>query len=316
MPTAASVDNGPPPTLEVARYLASAAALPPPWQPPLADRRKEQSDAVLRNSGPLQDVSETEEIDACGVRARVYRPHKNERAALVWLHGGGWVFHDIDTYDPLARAIAATSNAAVVSVEYRRPPEQRFPAAVDDASAALRWALGQYARVAIGGDSAGANLAAAAALSARDDGLDVALQVLVYPMLDYRVDTDSYRRHVENYTDFAGVDNYGAAYRDAIKWMWDQYLPSPLDRANPKAAPLRAESLAGAAPAFIITAEHDILRPEAEEYAGRLDSEGLLVELYEFKGQVHGFLDALGVLHDARRAIHMMAGRLRESFCS
>lgn len=310
MQTIAPVDSGPRPSPEVASYLASAPTLPPPWQPPLTDRRREQHDAVLRNSGRLETVADIEEVAARGVHARIYRPHGHERAAFVWLHGGGWVFHDADTYDPLARALANASGAALVSVDYRRPPEHPFPAAVNDASAALRWATQQYGLVAIGGDSAGANLAAAAALRARDESINLALQVLAYPILDYRVESESYRRYVEDYSHFAGIDEYGASYRDAITWMWDQYLPSPAERANPEAAPLLTTSLADVTPAFIITAEHDILRPEAEEYARRLEAEGVPVELQQFNGQVHGFLDALGVLRDARTVVNAIGARI------
>lgn len=308
------MDSAPPrPAAEVENYLASAPALPPPWQPPLEERRKEQSKAILRNSGQLQSVADTEDVDADGIPTRIYRPSGDERTAFVWLHGGGWVFHDIETYDPLARALASASGAAVVSVDYRRPPEHPFPAAVNDAATAVKWAAEEYETVAVGGDSAGANLAAVASQRARDERIDVALQVLAYPILDYRVESDGYRRHVERYKVFARIDDYGAAYHDAIKWLWDQYVSNPIERTDPNCSPLRALSVEGVAPAFIITAEHDILRPEAEEYARRLAAEGVLVELYEFKGQVHGFLDALGILQDARLAVNMIGERLRES---
>ena len=304
------MSSSPRPTDEVLNYLSTRPNLPPAWQPPLEERRKEQRALILRDSGTPQPVAKVEDVEANGVPARLYRPNGGETAAFVWLHGGGWILHDNDTYDPLARALANASSTAVLSVDYRRAPEHRFPAAVDDAWSAVRWAAAHFDHVAVGGDSAGANLAAAVSLRAREARSTLAVQVLVYPILDYRVDSDAYYQHRERYADFAGIAGYGASFHDGIRWLWAQYLKRPDERTNPEAAPLRADSLAGVAPALIITAEHDILRSEAEEYADRLRRAGVFVRSVEFPGQVHGFLDALAVLEDAVAAVGLIGNEV------
>jgi acetyl esterase len=303
----------PAPSPQVAAYLASLPALPPAWTPPIEARRSEQKTLILARSGPPQEVAYVEDVDAGGVRARLYQPAGGETAVFVWFHGGGWMFNDIDTYDPLTRAFANAAGSAVLAVDYRRAPEHRFPAALDDAWSAVRWAEARFDHTAIGGDSAGANLAAAVTLRAREASMEVVLQVLAYPILDYRVDTDAYYRHRERYEDFAGIAGYGATFQDGIRWLWTQYLANPAQQTNPEAVPLQASSLAGVAPALILTAEHDILRPEGEEYAKRLAEAGVLVELREFSGQIHGFLDGLGVLEDAVVAVEEIGAALRKS---
>jgi acetyl esterase/lipase len=217
------------------------------------------------------------------VPVRVYRPD-GARGAIVWLRGGGWVTGDLDTEHPLAARIATASGAVVISVGYRRAPEHRFPAALDDAYAVLTWAAGQAAelgidpdRIAVGGLSAGGGLAAAVALRARDQqGPPIRFQLLNQPELDDRQETWSAR----NFTDLPWMN------RDKITATWRHYLGSA--PATPYAAPARATDLSGLPPAYIATAEFDPLRDEAITYALRLLQAGVPVELHQWPGTLHG----------------------------
>lgn len=217
------------------------------------------------------------------VPVRVYRPH-GAQGAIVWLHGGGWVMGDLDTEHAAATWIADGSGVAVVSVGYRRAPEHRFPAAMDDAYAALAWTAGHAAefgiapdRIAVGGHSAGAGLAAAVALRARDQqGPPIRFQLLNQPALDDRQETWSQR----NFTDLPWMN------RDKITTTWRHYLGAAT--ATPYAAPARAADLSGLPPAYIATAEFDPLRDEAIAYAQRLLQAGVQVELHQWAGTFHG----------------------------
>ena len=150
----------------------------------IAELRQEAYDLSLAGAGEPEQITSVEEISCSGVPAWLYQPAGNERTALVWLHGGGWMLCDPACYDTMARALANRAGCAVLSVDYRRAPEHRYPVATDDAWRATQWASGQFGQVAVGGDSSGGNLAAAVALRARDHGLRLALQLLVYPVLD------------------------------------------------------------------------------------------------------------------------------------
>lgn len=232
-------------------------------------------------------------------------------AVVVFFHGGGFVLCGLDSHDRLCRALTAGSGAIVVSVDYRLAPEHPFPAAVEDARAAVAWASrnaaalgGDPARLAVAGDSAGGALAASTCLHARDrGGPDVAFQLLIYPVTDAAQDTASYRDHAEG----------GFLTAAHMKWFWEQYLSDPAQAADPDASPLRADDLSGLPPACVLTAECDPLRDEGEAYAARLAEAGVPVESRRFEGAFHGFASLDHVLPVAAEAQRCAAEALRNA---
>jgi acetyl esterase len=243
---------------------------------------------------------------------RLYRPSSQRPLpALLYFFGGGWVLGSIDTADGVARALANATGALVVVPGYRLAPEHPFPAAVDDSCAALRWVAGHAseigadpARLAVGGDSAGGNLAAALTLLARANGLALAGQLLVYPNTDQLADDEA----------APGADDPFLFNRHSVAWYRQHYLPGPGDAASPLASPLRAKSLAGLPPALVITAEYDPLRDQGEAYAGRLADDGVPVDLSRYPGMAHGFFTMAGTLAASRSAIAQAAAHLRKCF--
>ena len=285
------------------------------WERDIGELRHEMRQYTLARCGSSEPVAAVEELRAADVPARLYRPERDERDVLVWLHGGSWMFGDLDCYDAIARRLANCARCAVLLVDYRLAPEHPYPAAVDDCWTTTQWALEQFEQVAVGGDSAGGNLSGVVALRARDRGHALAMQLLVYPPLDYAaVDGPSYDAFVRRYSVFAGVEGFGARSRDGIRHIWHVYVPEAARRVEPAASPLRADSLARVAPAVIITAEHDILRGENEEYGRRLQSDGVPVAVWQYDGQVHGFFQLPGLMDDARDAIERSAVALRKAF--
>jgi acetyl esterase len=275
---------------------------------------------VAREAGPPASVGRVEDSEiALGDRRipiRVYLPREGNgpHPVCVYLHGGGWVFGGVEEYDGLCREIAHRARTAVVFVGYRRSPEHRFPAAVDDCYAVLtqvadpavgrRWNL-DSGRVALAGDSAGGNMSAVVCVQARDrHGPRPRAQILIYPVTDYFPDTPSYR---DNATGL-GLD---ASF---MPWMWAQYLRSPADGADPRVAPLRTRDLSALPPATVITAEYDILRDEGELFAGRLQEAGGAATVTRYAGMVHGFLDYRGIVREGWDAIDEVASALRRSF--
>jgi len=238
-----------------------------------------------------------------GVAVRIYTPEGvAPRPALIYFHGGGWVVCDLDTHDVVCRAIARRSGAVVIAVDYRLAPEHKFPAAVDDCYLATRWVAGHThelgidpARIAVGGDSAGGNLAAVMALRSRDEpGLPIALQVMVYPVTDLSsFDTPSYKEFAEGY--FLTTSE--------MVWFRDHYLARPEDACNIQASPLLARDLRGLPPALVITAEFDPLRDEGEAYARRLKEAGVRVQCTRYGGMVHPFFSLVGGVKQALEAI-------------
>jgi acetyl esterase len=261
--------------------------------------------------GPLVDVS-FEDRAAGDVPMRVYRPDDEPAPVLVYFHGGGWVTGSLVSHHRLCATLARLSGCVVCAVDYRLAPEHRFPAAVDDAWAATTWIAenaeevgGKSGALAVGGDSAGGNLAAICALRARDAGTPLALQLLVYPVCDADLETSTYR-------EFA--DGHGLT-AVSMRWFWDHYLPEGTgDRFDPDASPLRADDVSGTAPALVITAECDVLRDEGEAYAERLADAGVPVTLTRYDGMIHGFFRMPGVLDRANDAIAEAASALREAF--
>lgn len=226
---------------------------------------------------------------------RVYRPsRKTKLPVLVYFFGGGWTLGNLDTCDAVCRRLANETGCVVVSVQYRLAPEHKFPAAVHDCYAATFWAASQLDApcVAVGGDSAGGNLAAAVALLARDEGLPLAAQLLVYPCTDFLSDTPSLRKG----TDPLMFNN------TSVQWYWGHYLALAADGLNPLASPLRAHSLEGLPPALVITAEYDPLRDQGEQYAKRLAEAGVPTRLSRYNGMVHGFFCMAGDLDDGAKA--------------
>ncbi|GGS76980.1 putative lipase/esterase [Planobispora rosea] len=277
---------------------------------PEAIARMRTLDGFAEQRGPAVPLPVVRDDTAGGVPVRIYRPEEDGRPlpAIVYFHGGGWVFGSVARNDALARDLAARNGAVVVSVDYRLAPEHPFPAAADDAWTAVRDVFarpGAYGadpeRIAVCGDSAGGNVAAVAAWLARDAGLRLAHQVLVYPVLDVAMDTPSYRAYATGF-------GLGA---DEMAWFVAQYGGDP---ADPRLAPLRLADKAGLAPATVITAECDPLCDEGESYAARLAEAGVPVELRRYAGAVHGFFGLPGFFDQAIEAREYAAARLKEAF--
>ena len=237
------------------------------------------------------------------IPARLYANHAGgARVCLVYFHGGGFVIGDLDTHDALCRALAKGSDAVVIAVDYRRAPEKKFPAAVEDAHAATVWIAENAARlgidarrIAVGGDSAGGTLATVVAMRCRDAGRPaLAAQVLIYPITDMSsFETGSYLEFAENYQ----------LTRSGMQWFTGHYMAQVEDGRNPEASPLLAKNLSGLPPALVITAEFDPLRDEGEAYAERLREAGVAVTAVRYPGMIHGFAAMPGVLEAGRRAI-------------
>jgi acetyl esterase len=265
-------------------------------------------------SGAPEPVARIEDIDTGGVPARLYTPENDKGGVLVWLHGGGWVLGGLDEHNSLLCAIANRARCSVLSVDYRLAPENPYPAAINDCWTSTKWALEHYDRVAIGGDSAGGNLAAAVALRARDSEMKLALQLLVYPVLDSKLDSDFLNEFVTRYEGFMGEANFGKDSLAKLGQVWRAYVAEPERLSDVDASPSHAASLSGLAPALIILSEHDILRGEGEQYAKRIQEAGVPVELYIYAGQTHGFYNFLGVVPDARDAVERTSVALRAAF--
>ncbi len=247
-----------------------------------------------------------------GVPLRVYRSTAAADRLLpgiVYLHGGGWALGSLETHDTLCRHLAHASGAVVVAVDYRLAPEHPYPAAFDDAWDAFQHVAGNGAslgidpsRLAVAGDSAGGNLAAAVALRARDaGGPAIACQCLLYPVIDHACDTDSYRR-------FATGFGLTAA---RMRFFWNAYLAGADGRA-PFASPARAENLIGLPPALIVTAEYDVLRDEGETYARGLRAAGVRTEYECVAGMIHGFVHYAGAIHHGQVVLEKLGHRLAD----
>ena len=269
---------------------------------------------LAMTGGDPEPVHAVEDRDADGVPVRVYRPRPDEGLPIfVVLHGGGWVIGNVEEYDRTARQLANASGAIVVSVDYRSSPEHPFPAPLDDCWRALQWTAahaaelgGDAARLAIGGDSAGGNLAAVCALRARDaGGPDLALQVLVYPVCDSDPETASYKANGTGYLLEA----------EQMQWFFDCYTEGgKTDPTGWEISPLRAADLHGVAPALVITCEYDPLRDEGEAYAERMRDAGVVVEARRFDGMIHGFFGCPAAFDASREAMTEVGTALRRAF--
>jgi acetyl esterase len=301
---------------QVAALLERVARSPlPPYHavPAFVARRiYRETRAALSPKAP--GIAETKLlIFSHALAVRAYRPVLDEvLPALVFFHGGGWTIGDLDTHDVVCRQLALGARCAVFSVDYRLAPEHPFPAAVEDCFFAARHirenarALGVDAnRIAVGGDSAGGNLAAVVALMARDQGgPPLACQLLIYPATDQRCQLPSHERNGQGYL----------LTRDGIRFFREAYLPDEKDRTDWRASPLLAASHAGLPPAFVLTAGYDPLVDEGRAYAERLAKAGVEVGYREYSDMVHGFLLFGGVVDTANAAVEECCRQLRAAF--
>ncbi|MDP9844210.1 alpha/beta hydrolase [Streptosporangium lutulentum] len=267
-------------------------------------------DAFVEQRGPILPLPLVRDEAVAGVRVRIYRPQDGDHPlpVIVYFHGGGWVFGDVDRNDALGRDLAVRNGSIVISVDYRLAPDHPFPAAADDAWSVVKDVFARPEayqadpeRVAVCGDSAGGNVAAVAAWQARDAGLRLAHQVLIYPVVDVAMDTESYRTYATGFGLGAGE----------MAWFIAQYGGDP---ADPRLAPVRLADKAGLAPATVITAECDPLRDEGEAYAAQLAAAGVPVELRRYEGAIHGFFGLPGCFDQAIEAREYAAARLKEAF--
>jgi acetyl esterase len=264
-----------------------------------------------RQRPPIESVHEIRDLDADGVPARLYRPNdRDDLGLLVYLHGGGWVIGDLESHDNVCRALANGSGHAVLSLEYRLAPEHPFPAGLDDCITGARWAHDHAAslgcrpdRLAIGGDSAGGNLAAAVANAAV---VPLVFQLLVYPVTDATRSQPSYTENATGYF----------LSRDGMGWFIDHYLgDGGVAPDDPRVSPLFAgdDELAAAPPALVITAEFDPLRDEGDAYAARLAAAGVATSHVRFGGMFHGFFSLADFLDDGAAANALAAAALRKA---
>lgn len=266
-------------------------------------------------SGPAMARVEMREVPgpAGQIPVRVYTPEgAGPKPGLVFYHGGGFVLCSLDSHDATCRELAAGADCVVVSVDYRLAPEAPFPAAPHDCYAATKWTFDHAlelgidaSRIAIGGDSAGGNLAAAVTLMANEKGGPaIAHQLLIYPVTDHVLETASYHENGEGYF----------LSRDMMRWFWHHYLDDARDGENPWASPLRAENLAGLPPATVLTAEFDPLRDEGRLYAERLSKAGVETAYTNYPGVFHGFFAMTEEIPRARQAVDDACAALRNAF--
>lgn len=281
------------------KALDDAAGEPSVIDPDFDIAAARAADREAAASDDKVPVAEVRDVDAGGVPARLYLPEGYD-AVVLHAHGGGFVLNDVEVHDAAVRRFATIARVAVLSVDYRRPPEHRFPAAPDDMDSALGWLADQPELAALPtfahGDSAGGNLALVAALRRPDRFTGV---VLIYPFLDPTASFDSYRTAAE------GFDPAEAA------WYWDQYAASPADLEHPDLAPLRSDRLGTLPPTLVVTAEHDPLRDEGEHLSVLLAEAGVEVVATRYLGQIHGFWRHATAYDAAEPSMWQVAGWLR-----
>ncbi len=298
-------------------FLDSLAASggPPLEQLPLAEARMVPR-ALIELGGPEEPVSQVEDRVIPGpiqpIPVRIYRPvPAGTLPALVFFHGGGFVICDLASHDRQCRALANASGCVVIAVDYRLAPEHRFPAAADDAYAATQYVARHAAefgvdpaRIAVGGDSAGGNLAAVVTLMARDrGGPSLRFQLLIYPVVDFEDESPSMHEY--------GSDHF--LTRALLHWFISQYLASPADGRTPYASPMNAGDVSGLPPAMIITGECDPLRDQGEAYALKLRNAGVPVALTRYDGMIHPFFSLGGIIDAGRTAMADAASALRRA---
>lgn len=287
---------------------ASGFALPDPLE---ATSLRAFLDAPI--PAPPVEIAERRDVvieaEGRSLDARLYHPAPGEKLPVVlFFHGGGWVHGTLDTHDRLAAILAVQANCAVVSVDYRLAPEHPFPAAWEDAVASLNWVKKQHedlcidtSRIAVAGDSAGGNLAAALAHTAAGDPA-VVHQLLFYPVIDGRCATPGFDE-----------DHPGFLSPAQMRWYWDQYAPGDL-RSDPRASPSEASIPTGTAPATIILAGNDPLHDEGAAYVTQLDNAGVAAALHDYPGAIHGFASMFGMIPIADEAVAAASAALRSAF--
>ncbi|MFM2057820.1 MAG: hypothetical protein RLY71_2205 [Pseudomonadota bacterium] len=299
--------------------LMIARAVPPTHTLSPAEARRYYLERRGYSQPAPPDMAEVRELVAPGPRGalalRLYRPlgapAGRPAPALVYFHGGGWTIGDLDTHDVLCRQLADQSGCVVVSVDYGLAPEERFPAAPDDCLAATRWvhaqaeALGiDASRLAVGGDSAGGNLAAVVAIAARDAGdLPLAFQLLIYPATDMRALAPSHTSKGQGYLLTA----------DSIRYYRAHYIADEADWSDWRASPLLRDDLAGLPPALVLTAGFDPLCDEGHQYADRLSAAGNACQVVCFARQLHGFITMSRIIDEAHTAVGLCALALRRA---
>jgi acetyl esterase len=309
------------PQVEIILGLAKKANLPEIWQL-TPDQGREQYLMRVNKLKFNEPIFRTEDRRIAGpgshIPIRIYTPSEiktgEKLPVLMWFHGGGFVIGSLETHDSVCRMLANQADCIVVAVDYRLAPESKFPAAVEDCEAALKWVAlhavefgGDSSCIAVGGDSAGANLATVIAILARDAAHPkLAFQLLIYPCTAPEPETASHHKFKEGYV----------LSRNSITWFYRQYLRSGKDVKDFRFAPLILDDLSGLPPALIIVAGYDPLRDEGIEYAKKLIEAGNRVQLSNYQGMVHGFYLMGGAVDAARRAVTESAEAMRETFDS
>jgi acetyl esterase len=306
------------PQIETLLQKMAQQGAPPVHTLTAVQARESRNPIFIKLGGPPEAVAKVQDVNIPGpagqIPIRIYTPEGDKPfPILVYFHGGGFVICNLDTHDALCRSLANGASCIVVSVDYRLAPEHKFPAAVEDAYAATRWVAdnanrisGDATRIAVGGDSAGGNLAAVVSLMAREKGgPSLIYQLLVYPVTDLSsVDTDSYREHGEGYI----------LTKDSMGYYRDHYVGRREELQNAYASPLLAQELKGLPPALVLTAEFDVLTDEAEAYADRLKKAGVPVKYTCYKGMIHAFFSLAAVVDRARDAMNEATAALRSAF--
>jgi acetyl esterase len=297
----------------------AANPLPKLWEVPPAQGRemyRAMSQALEPQGITIGKVDNIAMPGPAGqIKLRVYSPVAGGGAALpglVYFHGGGWVIGDLDTHDALCRTLTNETGARVVAVDYRLAPEHKFPAAADDAYAAVKWVETNAAtlgidpnRIAVAGDSAGGTLSAVVSLMAKQKGgPHIVFQLLIYPATQARSNTDSMNRFAEGYF----------LEKKTMEWFYDQYIPQGADLTDWRLSPLAASDLAGLPRAYVVTAGFDPLKDEGKAFADKLNRAGVAAVYVDYPGMVHGFFNMSGVIPQAREAIAEAAKALRKAF--
>lgn len=299
-------------------FLAQMAAAGGPPLEEMSPEFARQAFSVFNQlGGPTEEVAKIENRTIPGpagaIPVRIYTPEGEAPfPALIYFHGGGWVIGELDVVDVPCRALANQAGCVVVSVDYRMAPEHPFPAAVEDSYAATKWVAEHGAeigvdpsRIAVGGDSAGGNLAAVVSQMAREqDGPKLVYQVMIYPVTDATISTPSYEENADGYL----------LTKAGMVWFYSHYMREDTDRKDTRLSPFWAENLQGLPPALVITAEFDPLRDEGEAYAAKLKAAGVAVKQTRYDGMIHGFFWLGGVLGQCQQAVAEISSALKPAF--
>ena len=300
--------------------MMKASGRPPLIEMAVADARKVFAAGRTVTQPDPPDVAEVRNLTCPGplgeIPLRLYRGKGTAAGAklptLVYYHGGGWVIGDLESHDQLCRQIANEGQCCVIAVDYRMAPEHKFPAAVSDSAAATRWVFDQAdslgvdaSKVAVGGDSAGGNLAAVMAIMARDEYLPkISFQMLIYPATDMAMQTESVARVKDTFVLTAAT----------MDWFIGHYLANPRDVHDWRASPARVADLSGVAPAFVLTCTHDPLCDEGRDYAQRLEREGVSTTYVHFADQMHGFITSGRIIRAAGAATTMAVAAMKSAW--